>query len=284
MQTYPECVPCIVRLVLSTVEHFKLDRQAQLKIMKQSLEIIHESILDIPPTVIAGHIFKALQEHLGEQDLYLDLKKGNTKQALELYPILKALVDNATDPFDMAIRISAMGNLMDVANPNSYDLDIEIRNIHQQFWLGHAYEEFKARMSKAKNLLVLGDNAGETVFDRVFLEQLEIPVIYAVKGGPAFNDATLEDAQDARLHSCAKLITTGKDYPGTYLPYCSREFRRVVDESPLILAKGQGNFETLSNEGEKIFFLLKVKCDAVSRETGLPIGSIAFLQGKSTNS
>jgi hypothetical protein len=122
-------------------------------------------------------------------------------------------------------------------------------------------------------VLYLGDNAGETVFDRVLIEALEPPVLYAVKGGPVLNDATLDDALAAGLETCATIIDNGSRAPGTVLDLCSAEFRGAFDAAPLVIAKGQANYETLSEAGPRVFCLLQAKCPVIAEDMRVPVGS-----------
>jgi uncharacterized protein with ATP-grasp and redox domains len=127
-------------------------------------------------------------------------------------------------------------------------------------------------------VLYLADNAGETVFDRLLSEVLNVPVIYAVKGGPILNDATREDALSAGLGQVAEIVETGVDAPGTILSRCSEEFRQIYDEAEMVIAKGQANYETLSEQGSKVFLLLQTKCPVIARDVGVAIESIVLKQ------
>ena len=136
----------------------------------------------------------------------------------------------------------------------------------------------KTEIDKAGSVLYLADNAGETVFDRVFLEQFTSEkVTLAVRGAPAINDATLEDAMEAGLHRVARLIDNGSGAPATVLSDCSVEFRRIFEKADVIIAKGQGNYESLSSSDANIFFLFRVKCNLVAEHSGFPIGSLVLL-------
>jgi hypothetical protein len=126
----------------------------------------------------------------------------------------------------------------------------------------------------------LADNAGETVFDRALIEALGVPVVYAVKGGPVLNDATLEDARAAGLDRVAQVVDNGADAAGTILSFCSESFRRMYEEAQLVIAKGQANYETLSAEGPEVFFLLQAKCPIIARDVGAPVGGIVLKQGE----
>ena len=140
-------------------------------------------------------------------------------------------------------------------------------------------DQVRQALEKARVILYLADNAGETVFDRVLIEILEQPVIYAVKGGPTLNDATQEDAIAAGLEEVAEIVSTGSDAPGTVLEYCSPAFRQLYDEAELIIAKGQATHEALDEEDGRLFFLLQVKCPVLGREIGVEPGSIVLERG-----
>ena len=118
------------------------------------------------------------------------------------------------------------------------------------------------------------------MFDRVLIDTLPLPVVYAVKGRPVLNDATVEDAIAAGLHQSATLISTRADTPGTILSLCSAEFREVYQDAPVIIAKGQANYETLGGAGEKIFCLLQVKCPVIAGDVGAPVGSLVVRQSE----
>jgi uncharacterized protein with ATP-grasp and redox domains len=133
---------------------------------------------------------------------------------------------------------------------------------------------------ESPSLLILADNAAETVFDRVLIEHLDLPVIYAVKSAPAFDDALYEDAIQSGVGQMAQIIPSGTPFPGTHLSSCTAEFRELFESAPLILAKGQANFETLSDVNRELYFLLKVKCEVVSQEINFPLGSLVLKHHK----
>jgi hypothetical protein len=135
-------------------------------------------------------------------------------------------------------------------------------------------------LKKAKKILYLADNAGETIFDHLLIEELGKPVIYAVREKPVINDATKEDAYLSGIHKIAKVISSGCDAPGTILKLCSKEFLKVYKNSDLIISKGQGNYEGLSEENRPIFFLLKAKCPTIARDIGIEAGDIILLKAK----
>lgn len=133
------------------------------------------------------------------------------------------------------------------------------------------------KLKKAKSLLIIGDNAGETVFDRVLIEDfLNLNITYAVRSEPIINDATIEDAYASGLEKCATLISTGCNAPGVILDECNEEFLNIFNNADIIISKGQGNYETLSEEKKEIFFLLKAKCPVISEKLGVSVNDYVF--------
>jgi len=276
MRTYQACIPCIMKLFTTTLEKVSLPEDQKADFLTRFEAYWKKADMSLPPARTVGMIYQQVLQETGQQDLFKTQKTRGVQEALLLYPRLKDIVAQAEDRLEAALRISALGNILDAGNPNSYDLEEEIDRLFAAPLRGASLDLFKDRLNHASSLLFLADNAGETVFDRVLIETLELPVLYAVKSAPALDDALLEDARQAGLERLTTLLETGTSYPGTYLPSCSPEFREIFLDADLILAKGQANYETLSNAKRDLFFLLKVKCEVISGEIGLPLGSLTL--------
>ena len=282
MRTYLDCYPCFLRQALDAARMAGADEHQQKVVLDRVLDVLRQIELSNTPPEIGDRVHRIVRQEVGDGDPYRAAKESSTRQALALYPRLKTLVAEADDPLEVAVRLSIAGNIID-AGPNwEYDLwDTVERVLVQPFAIdnGSAFREALARVDR---VLYLADNAGETVFDRVLIEALDIPVTYAVKGGPTLNDATREDALAAG-DQAAEVVSTGSDAPGTVLDRargraCSDEFRRLYDNAELVIAKGQANYETLSEEGPKVFCLLQTKCPVIARDVGVPVGSIVLSQ------
>jgi uncharacterized protein with ATP-grasp and redox domains len=178
------------------------------------------------------------------------------------------------------VRLSIAGNIIDLGPAHEYCLWDVVDQVLARPFASDDRAFFREALARADRVLYLADNAGETVFDRLLIEVLDVPVVYAVKGGAILNDATVEDALAAGVNHVAEVISTGSDAPGTILDRCSKEFRRLYERTEFVVAKGQANYETLSNEGPKIFFLLQVKCPIIARDVGVPVGGIVLKQGE----
>jgi hypothetical protein len=183
------------------------------------------------------------------------------------------------DSFDMALRLAIAGNIMDYGAANSFDIHETIEHVLSVKFAIDKTKQLKQRISQAKSILYLGDNAGEIVFDKLFIEVLRHPdLTYVVRGGVTLNDATLEDAETVGMMSVANVITNGFDAPSTVLEKSSDEFLAYFQSADLIISKGQGNLEGLIHEKDsRCFFLLMVKCEVMAEFLNVDKGSIVVL-------
>lgn len=281
METFFECHPCCLRQALRVAQLSNADETQQHMVLQRTLSLLQSIPMNATPPEIAYQVHRIVHDVVDPTNPYHEAKKISTKQALDLYPRLKTLVHQSKDPLACAIRLSIAGNIIDFAMNDQIDnLWGTVERVLQQPYALDDSELLRARLTNVKRVLFLSDNAGETVFDRVLIEELPVPVTYAVKGDPFLNDAIMEDALAAGLDSCATLISNGVQgpVPGTILSLCSAEFREHFADAPLIIAKGQANFETLGEAGEKIFCLLQVKCPVISGVLDTPVGSIVIRQ------
>jgi len=279
VKTYLDCYPCFVRQALEAARMAGADEEGQRWVVKRVLAALTDMRMGGTPPEIGDRIHRIVREETGSSDPYRELKEESTQQALELYPRLKELLRGADDPLEMAIRLAAAGNIMDAGPGAEYDLwDTVERVLAQPFAIDDS-GAFREALDGVAELLYLADNAGETVFDRVLIETLDVPVTYVVKGRPILDDATVEDARAAGLDRVARIVSNGSCAPGTVLARSSLGFRRLYREAELIVAKGQANYETLSDEGDRIFFLLQTKCPVIAADVGVPVGSIVFKRG-----
>ncbi len=276
MLTYDDCIPCIMKEMRRISEDITKDQDLQEHIVDEALTILREIQMDQPPPYFAQKVQRKIREISGNPDPYKRFKDHFNKTALDLYPNLKSMVSDSKDPFHTAVSIALAGNIMDLATNNRVRL---LRTIHKvtasTLEIDHV-DALKESLEDAQNLLYIGDNAGETVMDRLLIEQFpqEIKTVYAVRGGPVINDATVEDAIFAGIHEIARVVSNGSDAPGTILEDCSEDFRKLFAGAECIIAKGMGNFETLSGVAHKtIFFLFLVKCERIAGHIGCPKGS-----------
>lgn len=185
--------------------------------------------------------------------------------ALSIYPKLKQLVESKEDRLYWALKAGAIGNVLDSAICSGYDIEGSIDvELDKPFAVCDA-AILNPQLETAKSLLVIGDNTGETVFDCLLLEQLpNLDLTYAVRSAPIINDATIDEAQASGLGQYARIVSTGCDAPGVLLDECSKAFLDIFYGADIVISKGQGNYETLSDCDRDIYFLLKAKCPVLS--------------------
>ncbi|HEM62616.1 MAG TPA: DUF89 family protein, partial [Chloroflexi bacterium] len=214
-------------------------------------------------------------------------KREYNEKALSMYPRLKALVRESEHPLGAALMIAAAGNVIDLGILAGGDIDLEgvLSEILCQGFAIDDTERLKRSLRRLPEVLYLLDNAGETVFDRVLIEELSswgLHVTVAAKGAPILNDATLQDARSAGLEEVANLVSNGSPMIGTDLGTCSQEFLRLFQGVGLIVSKGQANFETLNETSAPLFFILKAKCPEVARELGVSTGDVVAMFGNTS--
>ena len=275
VRTYLDCYPCFVRQAVSAARMAGADDAVQHDVVRRVLGLLAELPDGATPPVVAHRVHALVRAAAGHGDPYAAAKASTTRTALDLYPRLTELVAGAADPFEAAVRVSIAGNVIDLgAFDDVPDLWPAVERVLAAPFAVDHLAQLRAAIEAADHVLLLADNAGETVFDRVLVEVLPVPVVYAVKGGPVLNDATREDAVAAGLPGCAVVVDTGSDAPGTSLELCSAEFRGRYAAAPVVVAKGQANYETLSDAGPRVFCLLQVKCPVIARDAGVPVGSV----------
>ncbi|MBN2686260.1 MAG: DUF89 family protein [Pontiellaceae bacterium] len=277
MHSYTECIPCFVRQAHDALEALECDDQQTLQVLRRVLTEAAQFTLDHTPPAMAQTIHRIIREETGNADPYAQIKTDSTRIALKLATEAESVIESAIDPFRMAVRFSIAGNIMDfalAANWNRLNLTDFIEKTRLQVIDDAMVDRLRAAAERAETILVLGDNCGEAVFDRLLIEQLPpVQIFYAVKGAPIINDVTLADAHASGLDRVAELIENGSDAPGTILDDCSEPFRELFDRVDLVIAKGQANYESLSSVKRHLFFLTQVKCPVIGRDLGEPVGA-----------
>lgn len=283
MRSYLECVPCFFAQAVRSGRTVGLDEGAIRDLLEHIGNRIGELDPSLPPPQNARLLYDRLAELAGRDDPFAEAKARHTELALRLVPTMREWMAGVEDRFDGALRLAAAGNIIDLgATAEVEDLAGALLRALDAARPRWDVAPLRQALSTARRLLVLGDNAGETVFDRVLLEVVTetwpgIELAYAVRSRPIINDATVADARAAGLDRVATIVPTGSDLPGIVLDRCSPELRERFDAADVVLAKGQGNYETLGEAGRELFFVLTVKCGVVARDLGLPRGASVLL-------
>lgn len=246
------------------------------RVLRRVLEATHFMRMDLPPPYMGRQIHRIIREITGVVDPYGALKRRSTQSALDIAEQVTERIEQAPNPFQAAVRFAIAGNVMDYALASGWDAEKIDKCIMEALFKpleGSALLALEESAMAARNLLFIGDNAGETVFDRLLIERLPVgAVTYAVKGSPVINDATREDAEQAGIDRVASIVDTGSDAPGTILDLCSPEFCEIFGSADTVIAKGQANVETLHGCDREVFLLAQVKCPVIARDLCAQVG------------
>ncbi len=288
MNWFPECAPCFLRQVLTVQRCLALD-EAQTKSLIKSVGCLLCSIRDdISPPEFAMEVYGKVKELTGEDDPYKRAKEESNRIALSMVPIIRERVNSTLDPIKESVLLSIAGNIIDFGVTGDIDVLRELNQILKEEKKSDPrffrIDEFLVRLHDSKRILVIGDNCGEIVFDKIMIETIkkhwpDKEFIFAVRGGPIINDVTYDDAVKVGLDMVANIISSGVRAPGAVLSRASKEFISEFYKADMVISKGQGNFEALSDVDREVFFLFMAKCDVVAKFVGCPKGTVLLLRG-----
>ena len=277
------CVPCIINNYLRLARNGLIAGAEQEMILRRLLDFLSKVDYDQSPPVLGKKLQHLLREFTQDPDPYKKLKQKYNEIVSTLYPDLKRAVEVSSDPFDTAMRLAIIGNVIDFGSQYQFDLLETIERALDAELAVDDSGDLRKALREAETVLYIGDNAGEIVLDKLFLETIgHAHVCYAVRGGAVINDATLEDAFSVGIEKYAKVITTGDDAPGVVWETSSVEFKSAFENSDVIISKGQGNYEGLNNIKRDIYFLLVVKCDLIAKRIGVKEESLIAMRSTLT--
>jgi len=265
-----ECIPCLLRQSLNAAKIVTDDPVVQENVLKSVMRELLEMPLSYTPPLIARTTYGIVSEITGCEDPYREIKATYNEVAMGMYPRLKEIVDESDDRLLTATKLAIAGNIIDFGADIRFNIEETINDTLTREFAINDYSEFVKSLVGSETILYLSDNAGEVVFDRVLLEEIRncADIVYAVKKKPIINDAMTDDAIFCGIDSIAEIVTTA-DTPGTILERCDPEFVDLFRSADLIVSKGQGNYESLSEESGNIFFMLLVKCPVIADDLGI---------------
>lgn len=292
MRTYLECFPCFMNLSLSITRRAGCDENCQRDVLLKVAETLPSFPMDSRPPEMSLIIQNMVRDVTGLADPFEEDKKESNRIALEAAPKVRRAIRNAADPLLTAIEFSIAGNSIDYGAV--HDLDIlktmealiedENTRIRSENPEHFRLEELKNGLERSETLLYLTDNAGEIVFDMLLIELLrelypDLEITAAVRNSPVLNDAVMQDAEDIGLTGLVPVISSGSDAAGTVMSICSPDFLDRFYSADMVIAKGQGNYETLSDVDRDVFLMFKSKCNVIARHSGSRVGDIMMLKG-----
>lgn len=276
MKLLGECYACGLRQALSAARLVNDDEAFHHRVLREASLILSRADPGLTPPEVGEDIYRMVRESSGNPDPFREQKKRQNEVVMEILPWLRRTVAAADDPLEMAVRLAIAGNAVDPGAQESFDLEKSITGAMEDEAGFEAFPSLREAATRASSALVIADNCGELVFDRVLVEALretgDIDVYMAVRSGPIINDATGVEAREVGMEEVCTVISSGMEMPGTVLPRASERFLEVFDSADLVISKGQGNWETLEDCRRRVFFLFQAKCSAVAGVMGCRLG------------
>ncbi|MCK4550699.1 MAG: DUF89 family protein [Candidatus Aenigmarchaeota archaeon] len=288
MKTYIECLPCFLNQAIKVLKLSVSDSQVQEKAVKEVMKMFSEIDLDKKPPEFARLVYEKISDITGIEDPYEGIKKRDNEHALSLAPMLKNTMRDSKDSLLTAVKAAIAGNIMDFAANSDYNLRETINRILKEDFAINDYGKFKKDVMDAKVIAYFADNSGEIVIDRLLVEKIrtlnkECIIHFFVKAKPIINDATMTDADAVGL-SCLKYVEI-KTLDGEFLSKSAKYMESVnyLKSVDMVISKGQGNYERLSDIDANIYFLLIAKCAVIARDLNVGLMTPVLKCNKSEN-
>jgi uncharacterized protein with ATP-grasp and redox domains len=282
-----DCLPCLLRQAVRTAKTHIPDEETQLALLKEIMKEMLVSDNDASAPFIAHRIQEIMVNTLDNPDPYQEDKEYYNREMLNIESELIKLRDSCENPFAAALKMAGAGNIIDFGP--GYDLSrekvLEIVETTMKIDLpGEVLLALRNDLRNAATLLYLGDNAGEIVFDKIFIDVIknsfpELKIYFAARGKPVLNDITEADAYRVEMDKLAEIINNGTSIPGTDLEHCSAVFSNIYNKADVVISKGQGNFETLYGSGrQSLYYLFLCKCNLFMERLGAQQNDLIFLK------
>jgi len=277
-----DCIPCFQRQALQAVRFISDDEELHQKVLREVTKKLLESKWDSTPPELAHEVHKIVKNITKENDPYKEVKKESNVSVLKMYPKLKARVKESKNPLRTAVRLAIAGNIIDFGPLQEFNLEKTIKEVLKKKFAIDDYEKLEEKLESAKTLLFFADNAGEIGFDKLlietFLEAKKLEKItFVVKGGPIINDATVEDAiyMGFRDLPNIKFLALSNGEAETGPERSSQIVKSWIKKHDLVISKGQGNYEGLS-ENKGLFFMLMAKCPVIASDLNVKVRDIVL--------
>ena len=270
MKTHLECLPCTVNSYLRLADTGVIPEEKKEELMRQLLSFLSEADYKYSPPEMGAELHRMIRKSLQNPDPYLKIKKKYNQMMLDLYPSFTEMVEQSDTPFDTAMRLAIGGNVIDFGAKYQFDVMETIHSAMESELAIDDSAKLQHALGKAQSVLYIGDNCGEIVLDKIFLEHLDVPEkIFVVRGAPIINDITLDDASMVGMEKVARVVSTGDDSPGAVWERSSEEFRSLFNKADVVISKGQGNLEGLiERKHNNLYYLLVTKCELIAERIG----------------
>ncbi|CCU83633.1 MAG: DUF89 family protein [Thermotogae bacterium] len=272
------CIPCNLNSLLRILDQNHAGEEEKKQVVRTFMKEVAEMDWSDTPIDIGRKVGEVLEPLFGDSDAFRDIKKMSNDNLLEIYDDLKTELLKLDDPLIGALKLSVAGNIIDVAPGHKIDIHSTMKDALSRPFAIDDLQELADRIRKANSLLIVGDNCGEAVLDKLLLDIAKVPNSYfSVRTKPALNDITMKEALEIGMDEVATIMDSGADAPGAQEKTMKRAFSEVYSSADVVISKGQGNLEGLSSVKREIFFLLMAKCEVIGGFLGVPKGSfVAF--------
>lgn len=277
MRIQEKCIPCIVDQAIKVADMVGLkEKDDLLKKVFAYLSTIDFKGSSTPELI--GEIFSLLKKETGNDDPYRETRTRYNKMFLEQIPRLEQEMNASENPFLESIKYAIIGNVIDF-NPINALLPGDIKSYFKKLKEDSLEIDDSALLREdirnADTLLYLGDNCGEICLDKILIKKIKelnprCSIYFAVRGEPVVNDSVEEDAYRVGMDTYASIVSNGDSSLGTVLHRTSEEFQEIYRNADAVIAKGQANYECLSEEKKNIYFLLMTKCKVIADDIRVP--------------
>lgn len=286
MRLQDKCLPCVVNQVIKVANITGINTKEEL--LREVFTYLSKMNFDETTPEIIGEIFEMIKRHTNNPDPYKETRNYYNTMFMELLPEFESKIEQAENSFMSAIRYAIVGNIIDF-NPihntlleDIYDCFDKMEQLELAIDDSHALLK---DISNAGTLLYLGDNCGEICMDKILLKKIKelnpkVKLLFGVRGKPVVNDSISEDAYSVGIDEYAEIIDNGDGSLGTVLNRTSPAFKEVYKKADVVIAKGQANYECLSEENKNIYFLLMTKCDVIAKDIGVEEKKMICMKNK----
>ncbi len=286
MRMHDKCLPCVVNQAIKVAGITGVDEKEEL--LREVFTYLSEMDFDTTTPEIIGEIFEIIKKYTNNPDPYKETRNYYNKLFLKLLPKFERKIEQDGNSFQSAIRYAIVGNIIDFNPIHNTLLEDVLDCFEKMEQLELAIDDSKMLMEDVLNaemLLYLGDNCGEICMDKIFIKQIKkinpnIKILFGVRGKPVVNDSTAEDAYIVGIDEYAEIIDNGDGSLGTVLSRTSSEFKEAYKNTDVVIAKGQANYECLSEENKNIYFLLMTKCDVIAEDIGVAEKKMICMKNK----
>ena len=280
---------CNIKQLIKISNFVNASEAQQITASKKLFKMLSEVDFNKSNPEIMGESWKIIVDIYGNDNPYKEIKSFYNNLLLEVYDDIRSIIKESDNPFLTALKIAVIGNIIDFGARHTFSKEEVIKRIknHQEMsFKKDDSKKFEQSILNAKTILYIGDNCGEIVLDKLFIETLcflnkEVKVYFGVRGGAILNDVTVEDFNEVKMGEVATCVSSENAIPGTILKDSSKVFNDLFYNADIVIAKGQGNFESLSEvKRNGLYLLLMSKCNYVSSIIGVDTLDFVLIENR----